>query len=212
MLCRRARRGGARPAVAKPAQVVVTDQRMPEMSGVDLLARVRERRPDVVRMMLDGYTEMDVAVDAINRGAIHRLITKPLERRRAARDTRARRSTTRTSSRRSSASTSDRATELQAPGHEPQPRGQGAPRGHRAARRRPGCAPPMRTIRALCEAVDAKDAYTRGDPSGWACTRRNRAREDFPKASSSSASTSRGCSSTWARSACATTSSTSQTG
>ena len=58
-------------------QVVVSDQRMPEMRGVDFLSRVRERRPDVVRMMLTGYTEMDVAVDAINRGEIYRLITKP---------------------------------------------------------------------------------------------------------------------------------------
>jgi DNA-binding NtrC family response regulator len=39
-----------------PAQVVVSDQRMPDMSGVDLLAAVRERHPDVVRMMLTGYT------------------------------------------------------------------------------------------------------------------------------------------------------------
>ena len=36
------------------AQVVVTDQRMPEMSGVDLLSSVRERYPDIVRMMLTG--------------------------------------------------------------------------------------------------------------------------------------------------------------
>ena len=60
-----------------PTQVVVTDQRMPEMSGVDFLAHVRERQPDIVRMMLTGYTEMKVAVDAINRGEIYRLITKP---------------------------------------------------------------------------------------------------------------------------------------
>jgi putative nucleotidyltransferase with HDIG domain len=60
-----------------PAQVVVSDQRMPEMSGVDLLSQVRERWPDVIRMMLTGYTEMDVAVEAINRGEIYRLITKP---------------------------------------------------------------------------------------------------------------------------------------
>src|SRR5215510_6993174 len=60
-----------------PTQVVVTDQRMPEMSGVDFLAVVRERHPDMVRMMLTGYTEMNVAVDAINRGEIYRLITKP---------------------------------------------------------------------------------------------------------------------------------------
>jgi DNA-binding NtrC family response regulator len=61
----------------RPAQVVVTDQRMPEMCGVDFLASVRERFPDVVRMMLTGYTEINVAVDAINRGEIYRLITKP---------------------------------------------------------------------------------------------------------------------------------------
>ncbi len=61
----------------QPAQVVVTDQRMPEMSGVDLLAAVRERWPDTVRMMLTGYTDMGIAVEAINRGEIFRLITKP---------------------------------------------------------------------------------------------------------------------------------------
>jgi len=61
----------------QPAQVVVSDQRMPEMSGVDMLQAVRDRYPDVVRMMLTGYTEMNVAVDAINRGEIYRLITKP---------------------------------------------------------------------------------------------------------------------------------------
>jgi len=59
------------------AQVVISDQRMPEMSGVDLLSQVRERWPDIVRMMLTGYTEIDVAVEAINRGEIYRLITKP---------------------------------------------------------------------------------------------------------------------------------------
>jgi putative nucleotidyltransferase with HDIG domain len=59
------------------AQVVVSDQRMPEMSGVDLLAAVRERHPGVVRVMLTGNHEMDVAVDAVNRGEIYRLITKP---------------------------------------------------------------------------------------------------------------------------------------
>ncbi len=60
-----------------PAQVVVTDQRMPEMSGVDLLSAVRERHPEIIRMMLTGFTEIKVAVEAINRGEIYRLITKP---------------------------------------------------------------------------------------------------------------------------------------
>ncbi|MCP5041450.1 MAG: response regulator [bacterium] len=60
-----------------PAQVVVTDQRMPSMSGVDFLSRVRDQHADVIRMMLTGYTEMNIAVDAINKGEIYRLITKP---------------------------------------------------------------------------------------------------------------------------------------
>ena len=55
----------------QPVQVVVSDQRMPEMSGVDLLSRVRERWPDVVRMMLTGYTEMTIAVDAMGGDAAH---------------------------------------------------------------------------------------------------------------------------------------------
>jgi len=59
------------------AEVVVSDQRMPEMSGVDLLSNIRERHSDTVRMMLTGYTEMTIAVEAINRGEIFRLITKP---------------------------------------------------------------------------------------------------------------------------------------
>lgn len=58
-------------------QVIVSDQRMPEMSGVDMLSTIRERSPDIVRMMLTGYTEMTIAVEAINRGEIFRLITKP---------------------------------------------------------------------------------------------------------------------------------------
>jgi putative nucleotidyltransferase with HDIG domain len=60
-----------------PAQVFVTDQRMPEMSGVDLLSAVRERHPEIIRMMLTGFTEIKVAVEAINQGEIYRLITKP---------------------------------------------------------------------------------------------------------------------------------------
>ena len=52
------------------AQVVLSDQDMPEMSGVELLARVRDHHPATVRMMLTGYTAMNVAVEAINRGEI----------------------------------------------------------------------------------------------------------------------------------------------
>jgi response regulator RpfG family c-di-GMP phosphodiesterase len=61
----------------EPIQVVVSDQRMPGMSGVKLLSRVRERWPEIIRMMLTGFTEIDVAVEAINKGEIYRLVTKP---------------------------------------------------------------------------------------------------------------------------------------
>lgn len=61
----------------EPIQVVVSDQRMPGMSGVKLLSRVRERWPEIIRMMLTGFTEIDVAIEAINKGEIYRLVTKP---------------------------------------------------------------------------------------------------------------------------------------
>jgi two-component system response regulator HupR/HoxA len=58
-------------------EVIVTDQRMPEMTGVDLLARVRDRWPDVVRIIISGYTDPDDIIDGINRAGIYQYITKP---------------------------------------------------------------------------------------------------------------------------------------
>ena len=59
------------------AGVVVSDQRMPEMSGVEFLTRVRELYPDTVRIVLSGYADLDSVTDAINRGAIYKFLTKP---------------------------------------------------------------------------------------------------------------------------------------
>ena len=58
-------------------QVVVTDQRMPETTGVEFLARVRERWPDVVRIIISGYTDPGDIIDGINRAGIYQYITKP---------------------------------------------------------------------------------------------------------------------------------------
>ncbi len=57
--------------------VIVTDQRMPGMTGVELLERSRKLQPDAIRVILTGYTEVDDLMDAINEGQVHRYITKP---------------------------------------------------------------------------------------------------------------------------------------
>ena len=59
--------------------VVVSDENMPGTSGTELLVQVREQYPDVVRMMLTGATDIEVAKGAINEGAIARFFTKPWE-------------------------------------------------------------------------------------------------------------------------------------
>src|SRR5688572_16912743 len=57
--------------------VVMTDQRMPEISGVELLTRVRERWPDAIRLLFTGYADIRAVIDAINQGNVYRYITKP---------------------------------------------------------------------------------------------------------------------------------------
>lgn len=59
--------------------VIITDQRMPGMTGVEFLTRVRELYPDTVRIVLSGYTELNSVTDAINRGAVYKFLTKPWE-------------------------------------------------------------------------------------------------------------------------------------
>lgn len=59
--------------------VIISDQRMPEMSGVEFLSKVRDLYPNTVRIVLSGYTELNSVTDAINRGAIYKFLTKPWE-------------------------------------------------------------------------------------------------------------------------------------
>ena len=58
-------------------QVIVSDQRMPQMSGTEFLSRVRDMYPDTVRMVLSGYTDLKSVTDAINHGAIYKFLSKP---------------------------------------------------------------------------------------------------------------------------------------
>lgn len=57
--------------------VILSDQRMPGMSGAEFLERAREIAPDAVRMILTGYADINSTMDAINRGGASRYITKP---------------------------------------------------------------------------------------------------------------------------------------
>ena len=58
-------------------QVVLSDQRMPGLSGSEFLGQVKQMYPDTVRMMLSGYTDLAAVTGAINRGAIYKFLTKP---------------------------------------------------------------------------------------------------------------------------------------
>jgi two-component system, probable response regulator PhcQ len=57
--------------------LVISDHRMPEMTGVDFLSRVKDISPDSIRMMLTGYADLEASIAAINKGEVYRFITKP---------------------------------------------------------------------------------------------------------------------------------------
>jgi DNA-binding NtrC family response regulator len=57
--------------------VVMTDQRMPQMTGVELLEQARSACPEAVRIVFTGYADIKAVIDAINRGQIFRYLTKP---------------------------------------------------------------------------------------------------------------------------------------
>lgn len=57
--------------------LIVSDQRMPGMEGVDFLKQASEISPDALRIMLTGYADVNAAIDAINKGGAHRYISKP---------------------------------------------------------------------------------------------------------------------------------------
>ncbi len=57
--------------------LVVTDQRMPGMSGTEFLAKVKENYPEIIRIVLSGYTEVDTITESINKGHIYKFMLKP---------------------------------------------------------------------------------------------------------------------------------------
>jgi PAS domain S-box-containing protein len=63
----------------QPIAVVLTDQRMPNMSGVEFVTEVCRRHPQTVRMVLTGFSDMDAIIQAVNAGHVYAYITKPWE-------------------------------------------------------------------------------------------------------------------------------------
>lgn len=57
--------------------VIVSDQRMPGMTGIELLGRAKELTPDTVRILMTAYADMSTAIAAINTGEVFRFVTKP---------------------------------------------------------------------------------------------------------------------------------------
>src|SRR6266850_4956504 len=57
--------------------VIVTDQRMSPMTGIELLKKTADRRPHMVRILLTGYTDVDALVEAINCGLVYTYVSKP---------------------------------------------------------------------------------------------------------------------------------------
>jgi len=61
----------------KKVHIIVTDQRMPEMTGVEFLEKVLEKYNDPMRILLTGYADMGAVVDAVNKGKIFHYLAKP---------------------------------------------------------------------------------------------------------------------------------------
>ena len=74
--------GTAALAVLKDQKVdmVLTDHRMPRMTGIELLETVKTKHPGTLRVMLTGFADLQLALDAINRVEVHRLLLKPYSR------------------------------------------------------------------------------------------------------------------------------------
>ena len=60
-------------------QVIVSDQRMPGMSGAEFLNAVKELYPDTIRIVLSGHTDLEAIMESINRGAVFKFLTKPCD-------------------------------------------------------------------------------------------------------------------------------------
>lgn len=57
--------------------VIITDQRMPEMTGIEFLESIVKDYPDIPRILLTGYSDINAVIDAINKGSVYKYVQKP---------------------------------------------------------------------------------------------------------------------------------------
>ncbi len=61
----------------QPIHVILSDQRMPKMTGIEFFESIIKIFPDPIRILITGYTDINAVVDAINRGQVYKYLTKP---------------------------------------------------------------------------------------------------------------------------------------
>jgi len=62
---------------SKPFSLIISDQRMPGMEGSEFLEKAKELTPNTIRFLLTGYADVDAVTRAVNKGSIHRYLSKP---------------------------------------------------------------------------------------------------------------------------------------
>jgi two-component system, probable response regulator PhcQ len=70
-------RSGWEAMQSAPADIILSDFKMPRMSGLEFLSKVREEFPDTIRIMLTGHADVDTVIGAVNGGEVYRFLTKP---------------------------------------------------------------------------------------------------------------------------------------
>lgn len=61
----------------EPVEIIITDQRMPSMTGSEFLEKVLEKYPDPMRILLTGYSDISAVIEAVNKGKVFHYLTKP---------------------------------------------------------------------------------------------------------------------------------------
>lgn len=68
---------GLKVLAEQDIEVIITDQRMPEMTGIEFLTKVLDINKEPMRMLLTGYSDINAVIDSINKGEVYRYLTKP---------------------------------------------------------------------------------------------------------------------------------------